>query len=138
MIGLIIASHGTLSEGLINAMEMIIGKQELLLSLVLEEGVSPEILQNEFNKAIEKIDEGDGVLILLDLFGGTPSNVAGRMAYDNDNLELVTGINLPMLLEVTLQRNTKKLAELKTIALESGHKGIQDVKKWIKERLSNQ
>ncbi|WP_455140983.1 PTS sugar transporter subunit IIA [Candidatus Hodarchaeum mangrovi] len=136
MIGLIIASHGTLSEGLINAMELIIGKQELVFSLVLEEGVSPETLQDEFIKVIKKCDKEDGVLILLDLFGGTPSNVAGKMAYNNDDLELVTGINLPMLLEVTLQRKAKKLAELKTIALNSGHKGILDVKKWIKERLS--
>ena len=115
-----------------------LGKQEKIIPLVLREGVSPDTLQNEFEKAIKECEEGDGVLILLDLFGGTPSNVAGRLAYENDQLELVTGTNLPMLLEVTLKRKIKELSELKGIALRSGVKGIQDVKKWIEERMNEQ
>ena len=136
MIGLLIASHGKFSEGIMDAMEMIIGKQERVASLVLEEGVSPDTLQREFEKAIEECDSGDGVLILLDLFGGTPSNVAGRLVYNNDQLELITGINLPMILEVALQRKSKKLSELKDVALTSGQKGIQNVKEWIKESMN--
>jgi PTS system mannose-specific IIA component len=137
MIGIIIASHGDFSKGILDAMEIIIGKQENIKTLILKEGVSPESLFKDYEEAVLELDDGDGVLFLLDLFGGTPSNVAGRLSYNKTNIEVVTGVNLPMLLEVVTQRKFKNLHELAVLALSAGRKGIEDVKKWLEERIQS-
>jgi PTS system mannose-specific IIA component len=132
MIGIIVATHGELSKGLIDASEMIMGRLENIETITLIVGDTPETLQEKLERAISKIDVGDGVMILLDLFGGTPSNVSGRIVKEND-VEVVTGVNLSMLLEVMVKRGSHDLRELRGIAVKAGREGIRSINEIVEK-----
>ncbi len=135
MIGIIIAAHGELGEGLINSAEMIVGPIKKIRSVVLREGESPETFRDEIREAVRSLDCEGGTMILLDLFGGTPSNVCAVLTREM-NIEVVSGVNLPMLLEVLLKRDEHNLRELREIAVEAGKKGIVSINEVV-EKISD-
>lgn len=100
MLGIIVGTHGHFAEELVKTSEMIMGKTENLATVTLVPGEGPEDLIVKYNKAIEGMDTSDGVIILNDLFGGSPYNAACRIAINNDKYGVVTGVSLPMLVEV--------------------------------------
>lgn len=103
MIGIVILTHGSLGIELLKTAEMIIGKQDKVDILSVQSGSSLGDLANKLDKLKEKY-QNDGLLILTDMFGGSPSNIA--MAYlDDKNIEVVTGVNLPMLIKAFSIRN---------------------------------
>lgn len=125
MIGLIVLSHGKMANGLIETAAMIIGSKatEKVKALELKEGESPEILKDEILQTIKSLNADGEVLILLDLFGGTPSNICAMLACEL-KIDAVTGVNLPMLLEVLVQREKHGLKEIVEIAKKAGKEGI--------------
>lgn len=100
MIGALVTTHGNVGGELIKAVEMIKGPTEGLLHLSMDQTKGVEELKKELAAAIKKLDQGQGVLILTDLFGGTPSNIALSLLKPG-KVEVVTGVNLPMLLKLS-------------------------------------
>ena len=126
MIGIVIAAHGTLASSFVDTVEIFAGKSEKLISVDLSPDAGPETFIKHLKEKTNEIDEGDGVLILADLYGGTPSNSSLRLIAENDNWLIVTGVNLTMLLEVVLNRNNcKSVQELAESAVNSSREGIQ-------------
>lgn len=128
MIGLVVVAHGPLPEALLESAAMIVGEFEQIARLSLMPGDSLEGLIDRLQAAAEEVDSGDGVLILLDLFGGTPSNAATLITQQRQNTYAISGVNVPMLLEVLLSRqyqeDAKSLAET---AFASGNQGIVNI-----------
>ncbi len=100
MIGVLITTHGNLGNELIHAAESIKGKLKGVMHVCVEQTRGVEELKKEISAAIKKLDKGQGVLILTDLFGGTPSNISLSFMKEG-KIEVVTGVNLPMLLKVS-------------------------------------
>ena len=120
MVKLVVVCHGALAEGLINAMELIAGTQEEVVALRLEETDAIDGLESRVEAAVQERSAGQEVLILVDLFGASPFNVSSRVAMRNAGVEVITGVNLPMLLETALGRENMPLVELVKVAREAG------------------
>lgn len=130
MAGIVIAAHGNMAKAMLESAELIVGKQEKVETLGLNHGDSIDDFSKRLENEIEKYKD-EGVLLLLDFYGGTPFNtsaiVINKFAKVCD-LECLTGVNLPMLLELFLNRENMKLIELKNLCEEVGASGIKDVK----------
>ena len=135
MIALIISTHGKFSEELVKSSEMIFGSQTNVGVVTFKPGEGTDNLIEKYNNLIDnELDCKDGVLFMVDLFGGSPFNAASVLALKNDNMEIVSGVNLPMLLEVFGSRDFSSLSELVSIAQNAGKDAI---KKLIKQTNTN-
>ena len=134
MIAIIIASHGLFSEELFKSSEMIFGKQTNVNTVTFLPGEGISDLTTKYMNSIKSLNSEDGVLFIVDIFGGSPFNCASILALENENIEVITGANLPMLLEVFANKSSLSLKELLTLAENSGKESI---KKLIKSRNSN-
>ncbi|WP_315572394.1 PTS fructose transporter subunit IIA [Lancefieldella rimae] len=125
MIGCILTGHGTFANGLADALSMIAGDQDYFIPVpFIEAGAAsyPETLASTIS---DLLDQTDGVLIFCDLLGGTPFNQAMMLSQNYNNVEVVTGTNLPMLLEtLSLRLTSTTLTDLLQTALESGVAGV--------------
>jgi len=122
MVGVLIVSHGNLGRELIKAAEMIKGRLEGVAFVSVDMAHGVDGLKKEITAAIRKVETGDGVLILTDLFGGTPSNISLSFLKEG-KVEVVTGVNLPMLLKLDA-RNEKGLPEFAAFIRDYGRKNI--------------
>lgn len=125
MIGCILTGHGTFANGLADALSMIAGDQDYFIPVpFIEAGAAsyPETLASTIS---DLLDQTDGVLIFCDLLGGTPFNQAMMLSQNYNNVEVVTGTNLPMLLEtLSLRLASTTLTDLLQTAFESGIAGV--------------
>lgn len=135
MIALIISTHGKFSEELVKSSEMIFGSQTNVGVVTFKPGEGTDNLIEKYNNLIDnELDCKDGVLFMVDLFGGSPFNAASVLALKNHNMEIVSGVNLPMLLEVFGSRDFSSLSELVSIAQNAGKDAI---KQLIKQTNTN-
>ena len=125
MISVIVGTHGIFSEEILKSAEMIFGSQENVGSVTFNPGEGIDSLVEKYNNLINRLDSKEGVLFMVDLFGGSPFNAASIIAMKNENMEIVTGVNLPMILEVLGSREFSNLQELVQIALNSGKDAIK-------------
>jgi PTS system mannose-specific IIA component len=125
MINIVIVSHADLGDALIRAAEMIAGSAEGLYSIPLLPEDSPETFGDKLETALQEIKEQE-TLILIDLFGGTPYNVAARQVL-KEHVECVTGANLPMLLELMMSRDGRSLAELAESIAQAGQESVKNL-----------
>ncbi|HTX79002.1 MAG TPA: PTS sugar transporter subunit IIA [Longilinea sp.] len=127
MIGLVLVCHGKMAEGLIDAMRLITGEQEAVRGVGLYEIEGVEDLMSKIQTAVAEVDGGEGVLVLVDLFGASPFNASARLALSSPgkDIEVVTGLNLPMLVELVTQREGLSLSEAVTLVLKAGAEGIR-------------
>ena len=133
MINLVVVSHGDLGDALIRATEMITGPTQGLFAVPLLPDESPESFGEKLTTALQKI-AGQETLLLIDLFGGTPYNVAVRQILQ-ENIECVTGMNLPMLLELVTSRDSAaSLAELAEGIAQRGQESIKNLGTLLKRR----
>ena len=123
MIGLVIITHGSLGHEFRIALEHVVGPQAQLETIAVEDGLDKKDLLREIRNCVSRVDSGDGVVLLTDLFGGTPSNLAID-AMNGSPIELISGINLPMLICLASNRCTSSLSELVTEAKSSGRRYI--------------
>lgn len=123
MIGVLITTHGELGSELIKAAELIKGSMKGILHISVDQTKGLEEIRKEISTAIKKLDQGRGVLILTDLFGGTPSNVSLSFMKEG-KVEVVTGVNLPMLLKLTEVRDKMPLNEFTHFIKDYGIKNI--------------
>lgn len=135
MIGVVVISHGNFAEHLIKSAELIAGKQEKIVSVHLLEGENPERFEEKLREAVKNVKSGDGVLILADLFGGSTVSVAARFLFEEDKVEVVAGVNMPMLLEVLLNREETSLKSLVKIAVDAGKSGVVDFRDKIQKNI---
>jgi len=125
MVNIVLVSHADLGDALIRAAEMIAGQTEGLYSVSLLPGESPESFGEKLEAALQEI-EGQETLVLIDLFGGTPYNVAARQVL-KEHVECVTGANLPMLLELVMARDDATLSELAEEIAQAGQESVKNL-----------
>ena len=123
MIGLVLVTHGRLAEEFVVAMEHVVGKQERIATICIGPDDDMEERRADIAKAIAEVDAGRGVIVLTDLFGGTPSNLAISLMQAG-TVEVIAGINLPMLIRLDGARKTMKVADAVAAAREAGKKYI--------------
>lgn len=123
MIGLVLVTHGRLAEEFVAAMEHVVGRQDLVRAIAIGPDDDMEERRVEIVRAVEEVEDGEGVILLTDMFGGTPSNLAISML-GKGNIEVVAGINLPMLIKLASIRSGKPLDEVVAAAQEAGRRYI--------------
>jgi mannose PTS system EIIA component len=123
MIGMVLVTHGRLADELISALEHVVGPQQSVASVCIGPDDDMEQRRREILEQTNEIDSGDGVVLLTDMFGGTPSNLAISVM-DNVNVEVIAGVNLPMLIKLASVRDQQPLAEAVASAQEAGRKYI--------------
>jgi mannose/fructose/sorbose-specific phosphotransferase system IIA component len=131
LVGIVVVTHGAMTEGLLDATRMIVGPQEGLAGVALQESDDIESLMERVATAVEGVDAGDGVLILVDVFGASPFNASARLAMTRPGIEVLSGVSLPMLLELMVQRDDESLDELVDIAREAGTSGIRTLSETL-------
>lgn len=123
MIGLVLVTHGQLATEFVIAMEHVVGPQKAVAAIGIGARDDMEKRRLEIAESIEKVDSGKGVIILTDLFGGTPSNLAISLM-EKGKVEVIAGVNLPMLIRLDGVRKTMEISEAIAAAKEAGQKYI--------------
>jgi len=123
MIGLVLVTHGRLAAEFVAALEHVVGKQERIAAVCIGAEDDMEARRREIIDRISEVDSGNGVVLLTDMFGGTPSNLAISVL-DRGSIEVIAGVNLPMLIKLASVRSTKKLEDAVAAAQEAGRKYI--------------
>ncbi|MDE2435633.1 MAG: PTS sugar transporter subunit IIA [Sphingomonadales bacterium] len=123
MIGLILVTHGKLAEEFVHAMQHVVGRQEAVATVCIGPNDDMEARRREIADAVGKVDSGQGVIILTDLFGGTPSNLAISLMQAG-KVEVIAGINLPMLIRLAKARGCMDLAKAVVAARDAGRSYI--------------
>jgi mannose PTS system EIIA component len=123
MIGLVLVTHGRLAEELRSAMEHVVGAQRNVATVCIGADDDIEERRNEIQRCINNVDTGDGVVLLTDMFGGTPSNLAISQM-DRPGVEVLSGVNLPMLVKLAKVRSNQPLADAVDCAQAAGRKYI--------------
>lgn len=123
MIGLVLVTHGRLADEFVRAMEHVVGKQERIAPICIGPEDDMEERRQDIASAIQTVDAGSGVIVLTDLFGGTPSNLAISLMKPG-RIEVIAGINLPMLIRLGGARKAMKVTEAVAAARDAGRKYI--------------
>ncbi len=123
MLGMVLVTHGRLAEEFYAALEHVVGPQEACEAISIGPDDDMEERRNDIIEAVKAVDSGDGVIILTDMFGGTPSNLAISIMQDR-NIEVIAGVNLPMLVKLARVRSEMNLRDAVREAQDSGRKYI--------------
>ncbi|MCU6452651.1 PTS sugar transporter subunit IIA [Sphingomonas sp. A2-49] len=123
MIGLVLVTHGRLAEEFVTAMIHVVGPQERVATIAIGPDDDMEERRADIAAAIAAVDTGRGVIVLTDLFGGTPSNLAISLM-ERGRVEVIAGMNLPMLIRLGSARKSMKVVEAVAAAREAGRKYI--------------
>jgi PTS system mannose-specific IIA component len=137
MVGLVVATHGRLADELVATAEQIVGKLGNVATCSVEPGSLCEDLRGKIREAIHSVDQGDGVIVMADLFGGTPCKESLMLCRDT-NLEVVAGVNLPMLLKAnSLRLDPMPLAEMAQALVSYGQRNINVASALVREAASS-
>lgn len=131
MIGLLIITHGLLAKELLEAAEFIVGAVESVECISIDAMKDSKKLRDMIEKKIDSLNQGQGVLVLTDMFGGTPSNLALSFLQKN-TVEIVTGINLPMVIAIAHHREGHSLAEIADMVKTAGQRSISLASELLK------
>jgi len=123
MIGLVLVTHGRLAVEFITALQHVVGPQDAVEGICIEADDDMEARRSDIAEAIARVSDGSGVIILTDLFGGTPSNLAISLM-KNDQIEVIAGVNLPMLIRLEGARKVMGVRAAVAAAREAGRKYI--------------
>ena len=123
LVGLVLVTHGNLALEFISAMQHVVGKQEKVAAVCIGPEDDMEMRRQEILDKVGEVDSGAGVVVLTDMFGGTPSNLAISVM-EQANIEVIAGVNLPMLIKLAQLRTSLPLKEASEGAQEAGRKYI--------------
>ena len=123
MIGLVLVTHGRLAVEFRSALEHVVGPQQQIESVTIGPDDDVDLCRKEIIEAVKRVDSGQGVVILTDMFGGTPSNLA-ISCMGRPNVEVLAGINMPMLVKLAKVRGELPLPEAIAAAQEAGRKYV--------------
>jgi len=135
MIGLVLVTHGRLATEFVTAMEHVVGPQRAIAPICIGPDDDMESRREDIAKAIAEVDTGRGVIVLTDLFGGTPSNLAISLMRPG-KVEVIAGINLPMLIRLEGARRTMNVADAVAAAREAGRKYISVASEVLGEQAA--
>jgi mannose PTS system EIIA component len=130
MIGLVLVTHGRLAEEFRSALEHVVGPQERIETIAIGPEDKIEARRADIQRAVARVDDGSGVIILTDMFGGTPSNLSISLLKDGA-VEVVAGLNLPMLVKLARVRKDATLDEAAQKAQDAGRKYINVASKIL-------
>jgi PTS system mannose-specific IIA component len=133
MVGIVLVTHPHLGEEFVHSAELICGKIPGLTTVSIDTHRGVEGLRKEIAEAIKTVDVGQGVLILTDMFGGTPSNMS-LVFLSEGQVEVITGLNLPMLIQISNCREGLSLTELAKAVKEAGQKNINLASEILKKK----
>ena len=134
MIGAIIITHGDLGRELVTVAKSIVGQQPEIETITLKPGESPSELKTKIEEVLLKLDRDAGIIIFTDMFGGTPTNTSLPLTL-NQKIELLTGVNLPMILEFFSNREVLPLPDLVQKIKQTGQKTIINAKEMFLQKL---
>jgi PTS system mannose-specific IIA component len=134
MIGIVLVTHGNLAREFLAAMEHVVGPQEQARAVSIGPDDDMEKRRADILAAAAEVDSGDGTILLTDMFGGTPSNLAISII-DRANVEVLAGVNLPMLIKLASVRRTEKLADAVAQARDAGRKYISVASTLLTDQL---
>lgn len=123
MIGLVLVTHGSLATEFVVAMEHVVGPQQQIATICIGPEDDMEVRRADIALAVERVNDGSGVILLTDLFGGTPSNLAISLLKAGE-IEVIAGINLPMLIRLESARKVMDVRQAVAAAREAGQKYI--------------
>ncbi len=132
MIGLVLVTHGHLADEFVKALEHIVGPQQQIRTVCIDPDDDMEKRRKEILKGVSSVDAGDGVVILTDMFGGTPSNLAISIM-ERTKIEVVAGLNLPMLIKLASRRDKDDVVTAVAAAREAGRKYINVASQLLAE-----
>jgi PTS system mannose-specific IIA component len=133
MIGILIVTHKELGEALMSVCDLILGRQEGILALSLDPNAPPEAARTQIQRGLSQVNNGEGVIILTDMLGGTPSNLTLPFLQEG-KVEVVTGVNLPMLMKLSQLRQQKDLKAAALTLKQSGQKGITVASEVLRQK----
>ncbi len=134
MIGVVVVTHCRLAQEFVDTAKLIVGELPQVEAVCLDPTAGTEAARADIERAIERVDDGSGVLILTDMFGGTPSNLCLSFL-GNDKREVLTGVNLPMLLKLGVGRQGMSLEETARFIKEYGQKNISLASEILTRRV---
>jgi len=123
MIGILIVTHKELAEALASVWDLVLGRQERIVAVSLDPSAPPEVSRQQIQQGLSQVNNGSGVVILTDMLGGTPSNLTLSFLQEG-KVEVITGVNLPMLMKLAQLREQSNLREVALALKQSGQKGI--------------
>ena len=135
MIGLVLVTHGRLATEFVVAMEHVVGPQRAIATICIGPDDDMEMRRADIATAIAEVDGGRGVIVLTDLFGGTPSNLAISLMHPG-KIEVIAGINLPMLIRLEGARRTMNVRDAVAAAREAGRKYISVASEVLGEQAA--
>ncbi|RWR03804.1 PTS mannose transporter subunit IIAB [[Pantoea] beijingensis] len=128
-IAIVIGTHGWAAEQLLKTAEMLLGEQQNVGWIDFVPGENAETIIDKYNARLTDLDTNQGVLFLVDTWGGSPFNAASRIVVDKDKYEVIAGVNIPMLVETLMARDDNpSFDELIKIAVEAGREGVKALK----------
>jgi PTS system mannose-specific IIA component len=134
MIGMILVTHGKLAEEFVHAMQHVVGRQDAVETVCIGPNDDMERRRKEIADAVRKVDSGEGVIILTDLFGGTPSNLAISLMKAG-HVEVIAGINLPMLIRLAKARNSMSVQDAAKAARDAGRNYITIASEFLGQEV---
>jgi PTS system mannose-specific IIA component len=123
MIGVVLVTHGNLATELVKVMEHVVGPQDQLTTITIDPDDDMEKRREDILNSVQFVDKGLGVIILTDMFGGTPSNLAISIM-EQAKIDIIAGVNLPMLIKLASVRSSETISEAVAQAREAGQKYI--------------
>ncbi|WP_421761358.1 PTS sugar transporter subunit IIA [Devosia sp.] len=123
MIGMVLVTHGALADEFKSALQHVVGPQEQVETVAIGPDDDMEERRDDILKRVDAVDSGDGVVILTDMFGGTPSNLAISIMQQR-SVEVIAGVNLPMLVKLARVRGDLDIKQAVTVAADAGRKYI--------------
>ena len=123
MIGMVLVTHGNLATELVKVMEHVVGPQDQLTTITFDPDDDMEKRREDILNSVQFVDKGLGVIILTDMFGGTPSNLAISIM-EQAKIDIIAGVNLPMLIKLASVRSTETISDAVAQAREAGQKYI--------------
>jgi PTS system mannose-specific IIA component len=128
MTHIVLVSHGRLADALLSTAQMIVGEVQGVETIALQPGMGTEDVLAALHRVVAETETRIGILALLDLFGGSPATACARVMAVDERVEVITGANLPMLLEVLLNKDSLDVKELARLARKKGKEGIIDIR----------
>ncbi len=132
MIGLVLVTHGRLAEEFKHALEHVVGPQDFIETVAIGPEDNMDLRRKDIQAAVARADEGSGVILLTDMFGGTPSNLAISLL-TGGKIEVLAGLNLPMLVKLARIRKDYPLDKAAIMAQEAGRKYITVASQFLKD-----
>ena len=124
MIGMVLVTHGKLAEEFVHAMQHVVGRQDQVATVCIGPNDDMERRRRDIADGVAEVDSGDGAVILTDLFGGTPSNLAISIINET-HVEVIAGVNLPMLIKLAVERGRTSLEQAAKLAQDAGRHYIR-------------